>query len=185
MKGTRYLVAVIGLVCSGSTISAPEPHCEQFTGTMTLQADDCSAFQNRIQRERIFQDADFYGLPGTCFYSTISDGELTDWRGRQQKVKGEGWSALTRSRFDPPNSPPSPGLFTAATIVDLRTDDAKQRDLGSIYLRDAGVGPDSQFVTAEQLIGVGGTRELSNRTVTLEIRGNEFIGAPVLGTICR
>ncbi|MCP5229989.1 hypothetical protein [Accumulibacter sp.] len=177
----------------------------------TMQA--CADFQATRRLERYFDDTVFvYDLPPAywpsspiCFSGTISGLKLDG-----KEVQATSLSALTVNRFagdpstgTPPPDIPAPGtglsLFTAATVVTLSTEKGhkKDKELGSLFLRDTGlqgIGPFS-FPPApapalgpyavEQLIGVGGTKKFSNASVSMEIIGYEFAGAPVTGTICR
>ena len=90
----------------------------------------------------------------------------------------------------PPVIPPQDSglqVFTAATVVTLSTDKERRKDkeLGSVFLRDTGLLRAADFYAVEQLIGVGGTKKFSNATVSMEITGYEFAGALVTGTVCR
>ncbi len=189
MNRVPSLVAGVLLTCGGAGIAAAAPQCESFTGTLTLQVGTCADFKAAREKERIFNDTSFwYDVPDfvennpdvpICFNGSIVGVSLDG-----QPVDLSSLSALAVNGFYP-----SP-IFVAASIVTVKTKDQgkkdKDKELGSIFLRDTGylIAPPS-FVAAEQLIGVGGTKRFTNASVSMEILGDEVAGADVKGTICR
>ena len=215
MNKLAGLVAGGFLLCGAVGAATAGSRCEQVTGTLkldmpltpqdTMQA--CADFQATRRLERYFDDTVFvYDLPPAywpsspiCFSGTISGLKLDG-----KEVQATSLSALTVNGFagnpstgTPPAKIPPSGtglsLFTAATVVTLSSDKGhkKDKELGTVFLRDTGLQgftPQSSVLgpyAVEQLIGVGGTRKFSNASVSMEIIGYEFAGAPVTGTICR
>lgn len=222
MKQLPCLAASTLLACCGAGVAEAGPHCETFAGTLTLTPlDNCTAFQQIKRVERIFEDAVFLfeipvppgppAHPPYCFDGVIPHATLTDAYGHVRNVKARSLSALTANAFTagpslvPPPDPPTTFLasrgaqvFTAASVVTISSNDGKkEKELGSIFLRDTGVlfaGPPLPLpppyaYAFEQLIGVGGTKEFARASVSLTIEGYEIVPpgyppAAVVGTVC-
>ncbi|MER2517452.1 MAG: hypothetical protein ABTR92_13845 [Candidatus Accumulibacter phosphatis] len=201
--GGLLLGAGVGVATAGS-------RCEPFQGTLKLAFNpsptlgDCQGFDAIKGKERFFEGAVFHyqqlppGYPlaaplplQMCFSGEISGATLGG-----RAVEATSVSALTVNSFPLAGatscgSVPCPQMLTAATVVTVTAtgEPRKDKELGQIFLRDTGVllpatdqrGP----LAIEQLIGVGGTKKFSNASVSMEIVGYEFAGAPVKGTICR
>ncbi|EXI79371.1 MAG: hypothetical protein AW10_02401 [Candidatus Accumulibacter appositus] len=205
MKKLAALVAGGLLLCGGvgvATADSRGSRCEEFGGTLKLTAlKTCDEFKAVRKKERIFEDALFvYELPpqyqpqeAVCFSGEIKDASLGG-----RPVEASSLSAFTVNSFNTlldllPTDPLPAPVFTAATVVTVSADREPRKDkqLGQIFLRDTGVflpaaaddprGP----VAIEQLIGVGGTKKFAKASVSIEIAGHEFAGAPLKGTICR
>jgi len=204
MKKVAALVAGGLLLCGGVGVAAADSRgsrCEEFSGKLTLTpAVSCDDFKAVRRKEGIFEDARFvYELPPQyqpqepiCFSGTISDATLGG-----HAVEASSLSAFTVNSFNSllglsPTVPLPVPVFTAATVVTVvadRGEPRKDKELGQIFLRDTGVflpgTPELGPIAIEQLIGVGGTKKFNKASVSIEIAGYEFAGAPVKGTICR
>lgn len=151
--------------------------CKDFAGEIKLEPDpDCKILTHRA-RALEFPDVKFMtetGAQNACF-----KGKLTGSIGKIQVI-GNSYSAHTTSpmRITSANAIP----FTAASIASLRL--ANGMKLGNIYLRDSGVYDPNTNMVDEQLVSSGSTGFLFKTRATINVSGNEFVGAPATGTIC-
>lgn len=207
----KKVLPVLGLwlACGGTGFAAPAANCANLDGTISIwplgptaeqpAATGCEAFQDRLRRERFFEDTEFVFQPGTCFGGTIN-GTLTTSAGPEKAivVSGSSLSAFTASKFGVETAAwllQGGGPFLmAGTIVDIKAlsrPGAGSKELGTLFLRDAGIvlpstSPGMPPNAYEQLIAVGGTGSFAQANASFEIVGPEFYpyNARIRGTVC-
>ncbi|HRF45685.1 MAG TPA: hypothetical protein PLD30_15860 [Candidatus Competibacteraceae bacterium] len=168
------------LACTSYALAAfPPPICQKFEGTLTLSIDPACQILTRSDTRIYFPDlllpnglSQFLGVPGTCFTGTITNGKLDN-----RPVTGTSYSGQTTHNLE------SPAQFSAATTLVLTN--PNESPIGNIYFRDAGLFTDAAGSVREQLVVVGANGLFWGVKGTVQIAGNEFIGAPVTGQFCR
>ncbi|MCB1920287.1 MAG: hypothetical protein KDJ28_09965 [Candidatus Competibacteraceae bacterium] len=172
------------LACAHQALAAlPAPICQNFEGTIVLSVDPECQILTRSDTRVYFPDllspsspSQFLGFPGTCFTGEIN-GTLNN-----QPVTGESYSGQTTNNF-----PALTGFgqlaFSAATTLVLKNQGGIS--LGAIYFQDTGLINLSDGQTQEQLVAVGANGLFWSVKGTVQIGGDEFLGAPFIGQFCR
>lgn len=178
MAVTRNLITATALTCFLSIpVRAADFECEQFEGTVLLQADEQCKILDIRARHKQFPDVTFLaelaGADNTCFIGEISASWLGD-----EPVTGKSISGQTVHEFS------LPGLLTAATALRLRDDDGDP--IGTLFLRDTIFLDLDSLEAQEELVVIAGTRVFRGAKGTIRITGTEFVppGAAASGTIC-
>jgi len=163
------IVLLAGMTLFNSMDAGAEPlKCKSFTGTVTLEPDPACQVAARPERRTAFPDATFTGL---CFVGRVENAKLDG----NDIMLATSVSGVT----SPPVFPNSNGVFAAVTVLTL----IEKNKPETLVFRDTGVFLADGEVF-EQLVLVEGSGRFNGAQGVIQIQGNEFAGAPAIGTLC-
>ena len=172
----KSLIATLCLVAVAQ-VHAGQRTCYEVQGTFRIAPDAaCNILQQRARVSR-FPDVTFLaelGVPDTCFVGTL-EGTLGT-----TAVNGLAYSGLTLNEL--PAIGELQQLFTSASMVVLQ--DGDSNSLGRLFFRDTGVLNLLDSNINEELVVIGGGGRFRGAKGTVRVSGNQYLGAPLVGTLC-